>query len=41
MAQLILMAVCLSGALGSLLTSVNGAVYESVLNLFLRLTGGV
>lgn len=40
-AQIILMVVCLSGALGSLLSTVNGAVYESVLNLFLRLTGGV
>lgn len=39
-AQLVLMIVCLSGVLGTLLSSVNGAVYGAVVHLFLLLTGG-
>lgn len=39
-AQLVLLVVCFSGVLGNLLTTVNGALYEAVLNLFLMMTGG-
>lgn len=39
-AQVILLLVCFSGALSTLLTSVNSALYEAVLNLFLLITGG-
>ena len=39
-AQLVLMLACFSGVLGGLLSTVNGFVYEAVLNLFLMMTGG-
>lgn len=39
-AQLILLVVCFSGALSSLLSTINGTLYEAVLNLFLLMTGG-
>lgn len=40
MAQLVLMVVCLSGVLSTLLSTVNRAVYGAVLHLMLMMTGG-
>ena len=39
-AQIVLMVVCLTGVLGTLLSKANMAVYEAVLRLFLLISGG-
>ena len=39
-AHMVLLVICFSGALGNLLSSVTGAVYDAVLNLFMMITGG-
>ena len=39
-AQVVLLLVCFTGVLGQLLSAVNGLLYESVLNIFLMMTGG-
>ncbi|MBR2718111.1 MAG: site-2 protease family protein [Clostridia bacterium] len=40
-AHFVLLILCFSGALGGLLSTVNTTVYSAVLNLFLKITGGV
>ena len=38
--RIILLFVCFSGVLGRLLSTVNSAIYDAVLNVFLMMTGG-